>query len=331
MRLGIVLSPKDTWHFFNEIHEDLKSHYEVDVFQFESTKSPIFYDRINRGLFNRQLRTFLKTHDVVFFEWVSDWLAIASMYPKECQIVTRLHRYEMYHWADKINWEVVDKIILVSRAKKQEFVDRFPKQAEKTEVIPVAIDLDKFQLTQRKFNGDIGILCNLIPRKRVYELILYFYELTNLRDGLHLHIGGGEREFFLDYHVAIKKLIERLNLEDNITLYGKVTAPERWYQNIDIFVSNSYSEGLQVAPMEAMASGCYCLSHRWDGVEELLPEENLFYTEREFQDKILGYCDYSEEEKQLQRELMRTHALENFNLENTIIKIRALIEEVGAK
>ena len=56
---------------------------------------------------------------MVFFEWASVLLANATHLQKQSGIVTRLHRYEMYHSVEWVNWEAVDKIILVSQAKKE--------------------------------------------------------------------------------------------------------------------------------------------------------------------------------------------------------------------
>jgi len=81
--------------------------------------------------------------------------------------------------------------------------------------------------------------------------------------------------------------------------------------------------------MEAMASGCYCLSHRWDGAEELLPQENLFYTSAELQKKILRYCEIPETEKQEQRACMRAIACDKFDINQTIAQVLQVVEEVG--
>ena len=145
-------------------------------------KSGPFHTRINNALLRNDMQSFLAANDVVFFEWASELLALASHLPKRCPIVTRLHRYELYQWADRINWDAVDRIILVSEAKRREFVARFPQQAQKIAVIPVGVDLQKFGYCDRAFDAgagsNIGILCHLAPRKRVYELILAFSELA---------------------------------------------------------------------------------------------------------------------------------------------------------
>lgn len=327
MKLGIGI--EETWDFFHEIHADLVENHQVSMFKQRQVHLPVFNERVNRYLFQNDMKKFTQANDVVFFEWASRLLTAASHLPKTCGIVTRLHRYEMYQWADRINWDNVDSIILVSQAKYQEFKTRFPAHISKVVVIPEAVSVERFQPQPKPFNGDIGILCHLKPRKRVYELILTFFELLEQRQDLHLHIGGGRAAAFGDYYEAIHELVKKLKIEDKVTFYGHISEPEQWYHKIDIYISNGYSEGLQVSPMEAMASGCYALSHFWDGADELLPEENLYFTSRDLRQKILAYCDLPDVQKQAQKDAMRARVCDKFNVDKTKQQIRRLIEEVA--
>ncbi len=328
MKLGIAI--KDTWSFFTEIYEDLKQRHETSLFKPRQIKAPVISRRVNDFLFRRDLQTFLRTNDVVFFEWGSDFLAAASQLPRTCGIVTRIHRYELYTWADRINWDVVDKVILVSRAKQREFNARFPAHAAKTEVIYEAVSLDQFHPGPRKFGADIGTLCHLVPRKRVYELILAFSELSRHEPGARLHIGGGPKPKFRDYYAALHSLVRELGIQDKVVFYGNVADPAAWYRNIDIFVSNSYSEGLQVASIEAMASGCMVFSHRWEGADELLPDDCLYYTDSELVQRIRDYCASAEPERQRRRDILQLAARQRFSVDVTKAQIRRVIDEVGA-
>ena len=330
MKLGIALSEVDTWHFFQDLYDDFKTRYEVDLFHYQRTKFPFFKKRIDQRLFRSKLEKFLQSQDVVFFEWASGLLAATTHFPKVCGIVTRLHRYEMYQWVDKINWEAVDKIILVSEAKKREFVEKFPGQIDKIVISGPSTSLDKFTPKSKTFKGDIGILCNLTPRKRVYDLLITFYELLQQNNNLHLHIAGGADPAFEDYYYALQSIVVDLGMQDKVVFYGNVKDTWNWYHKIDIFISNSYSEGLQVAPMEAMASGCYCLSHHWRGAEELLPSDYLFYTNTELQVKILQYCNLSDAQKLEQKKCMRELAKEKFDINQTIKQVVSTVDEVAA-
>jgi glycosyltransferase involved in cell wall biosynthesis len=327
MRIGVAI--EETWSFLHEIYDDLKNHHQTSLFQRRVTSLPAFNVRTNRYLLQRDLGRFMRSNDVVFFEWASELLAVASRLPKTCAIVTRLHRYELYQWADKINWGAVDKIILVSQAKRREFLGRFPGLESKVVVIPEAISLTRFPYLPQPWRGTIGTLCHLKPRKRVYELVLAFHELAQERDDLHLHIGGGKATNFEEYYLALLNLVDKLDLHQRVTLHGAVSKPETWYSQIDIFISNGYSEGLQVAPMEAMASGCYTLSHFWDGAEELLPRQQLYYGDRELRQRILEYAASSEQQRCRWQAAMRQIVVDNFDVDITKVQIRQAIEAAG--
>ncbi|NLF65485.1 MAG: glycosyltransferase family 4 protein [Chloroflexi bacterium] len=328
MRLGIAI--EETWDFLHEIHADLTAHHDVTLFRRRQVGLPVFNARLNRALFRRDLGAFLRANDVVFFEWASELLAAASHLPKKTGIVTRLHRYEMYRWADRVNWDAVDRIILVTEAKRREFVRHFPVQASKVVVIPEAVSLQRFQPAQKTFSGDIGILCHLRPRKRVYELILAFHRLNQLRPGFHLHIGGGEAPGFGEYYEAMRALVRKLKLDNDVTFYGHVDKPEEWYANIDIFISNGYSEGLQVSLLEAIASGCYSLSHFWDGADELMPADTLYFGEAELVERILCYADMPEAERERRRQALRQVVASRNDVDKTKREIRELIEAVAS-
>lgn len=333
MKLGVVI--EETWDFFNELYADFNTRYETRLFARRTLKSGPFHTRINNALLRNDMQSFLASNDVVFFEWASELLALASHLPKRCPIVTRLHRYELYQWADRINWDAVDRIILVSEAKRREFVARFPQQAQKIAVIPVGVDLQKFGYFTRPFDadagGNIGILCHLAPRKRVYELILAFSELADQYPPLHLHIAGGAGEAFRDYEEALHFLVEQLGLQEHVTFYGNVKETWNWYPTIDVFVSNSFSEGLQVAPMEAMAMGCCVLSHRWHGAEELVPPENLYLTDNELVTKLAAYLRLPSAEKQAVAQGMRQRACDLFGVYEKIPQINQVIGDALAQ
>lgn len=329
MQLGVAIT--DTWDFFHEIYAEFQAHHRVSLFTPRTFHLPAFNTRVNRVLFQRDLAAFLKANDVVFFEWSSDLLAAATQLPKTCGIVTRMHRFEMYQWADKVDWTKVDRLILVSQAKREEFLERFPDHEMITAVIPEAINLGKFHFQPKPFGGNLGILCHLRPRKRVYETILAFAGLCQERDDLHLHIGGGGAEGFHEYPIALHQLVARLGLQAKITFYGNVTDNAAWYRNIDVFISNAYSEGWQVSLLEAMASGCYCLAHQWAGADELLPPENLYVTDREFQQSVLAYIALPESERQQRLVCLRQIVEQHADMAQTQVKIRQVVEAVASQ
>lgn len=328
LRIGVAI--EETWAFFREIYADLQENFETTLFERRTSPVALFSARINRYLFDHDLQELLLQNDVVFFEWASELLAAATRMPKTCGIVVRMHRYEMYRWVEHINWQVVDRLIVVTEAKKREFLAHFPQMTGRVVVIPEAVSLDRFTRFEKPFTGQIGTLCSLIPRKRVYELILAFAELHRQHSELHLHIGGPEREIFAEYAAALYTLVRQLGLQDAVTFYGRVEDAPAWYRKLDIFVSNSYSEGLQVALLEAMASGIYCLSHAWEGVEELLPLDFQFHTERELITRIEAYLQMPEAQRATKKDQMLSLVAGKSDIQAVVKQVRTVVAEVGA-
>jgi len=77
-----------------------------------------------------------------------------------------------------------------------------------------------------------------------------------------------------------------------------------------------------------MASGRFVLSHRWAGAEEMLPEEYLYYTNRELQQKIMEYCNLTTEGKISRLNFLRERVMEKFNVHKTKVDIRRVFEEL---
>jgi glycosyltransferase involved in cell wall biosynthesis len=327
MKLGVAIN--DTWAFFHEIYALFQQTHSTTLFQKNETKSPIFKERFNRRIYQQDLTTLLSKNQVVFFEWAGEYLAHATQLPKYCGIVTRLHRYELYQWASLVDWSKVDRLILVSHEKEKEILEQYPQMNGKTSVIPESVNLELFSFAPNIFRKQVGILCHLSPRKRVYELILAFAESNLFQSGYHLHIGGGKHAKFGDYYHAIHLLVQKLGVQKHITFYDHVDKPKEWFQKIDIFISNSYSEGLQVSPMEAMASGCFVLIHDWGGADELAPAENLYLTNREMTEKIHSIANLSEAARLEKLILLRRRVEENFDVNKISRKILNVVEMVG--
>jgi glycosyltransferase involved in cell wall biosynthesis len=324
-RVGILVG-ENNWSFFRDIAGDLSQHFQVETYTERTYRAPLMRGRINRWALHNNIRGMLQRNDVCFFEWASDLLMTASHMPKHCKIIARLHSFELYEWAPAINWDVVDRIVFVSEAMRRLFVQARPEQQNKTIVVYNGVALDRFRPSvQHDFQFNLGMLCSIVPIKRVYETILAHYSLLQTGCPAHLHIGGqpaGDGR----YAAAVYRLVEQLGIVDSVTFHGQVIDTPAWLQQIDIFLSNSYWEGQQVALLEAMACGCYCLSHAWLGVEEVLPSANIFVTEAELRDKIVAFAAQNEDEQRRNRAEMRSIACQRFDLALTKTSLRQIID-----
>ena len=234
LKIGMFVGEDGNWTFLREIYDDLVTRYPVEVFKKREYDVPLFHGRLNRWAHSDGIRAVLRRNDVSYFEWASELLAPASQLPKRHKIVTRLHSYEIYAWAPKVNWDHVDGVILVSQAMKRKFEALYPAQAHKATVVYYGKPLDKFTPVQREFNFNLGMLCGIHPIKRIYEVILAVHELRAQGIGIctlagaHLRAPGSAS-------FAVHRLVEMLKLEDAVTFHGHV-GPAQWLR-IDVFIS----------------------------------------------------------------------------------------------
>jgi len=213
---------------------------------------------------------------------------------------------------------------------QDKFNELYPQHSHKSIVINNGRSMKTFTPPiHRTYDYNLGMMCAILPVKRIYEVILMLYELRKSGLPARLRIAGKAKEMGdFRYPVAVHELIKKLYLEDFVIFDGFVVDTPSWLQNIDIFISNSFWEGQQVALIEAMACGCYCLSHFWNGSEEMLPPENIFITNSDLQQKIIGFYNTSDAEKAAYSQYFRAIALEKYDLENIKIQIHQVIEEV---
>jgi glycosyltransferase involved in cell wall biosynthesis len=331
-RLGIFVGEHGNWTFFRDIYADLAQVYQTDVFVEKTYNIPLLYGRFNRWSYQNQIRQIVQRNDICFFEWASELLIPASQLPKRCAMVARLHSYELYAWAPQVNWANVDRVILVSEAMRQKFCALYPDHAHKTIVIYNARPLDVFAPVRKPFQFDLGMLASLHPVKRIYEIVLMVSGLRRRGYDARLHVAGAKWHggTLDEYHVSLNRLVEKLDLHGAVTFYDHVTDTAGWLQNIDVFISNSYWEGHQVALVEAMASGCQCYSHFWDGVEEALPPENIYVSENELAEKLIAYSQLDDESRWLLRMNMRNIACEKYDVGRQYTAIRKVMEDALA-
>lgn len=327
LRIGLAVDATD--HFFQPIERALRKRYQVDRFSPRFIKAPVVGTSVNKLLFEIQFRRFLASHDVVFFEWAGSLLVRATHLPKRCRIMTRLHSMEVATAAHLVNWSQVDAAIVVSERMKQRLLQVANSPPRRLEVINYGVDLEHFRFTQRPFRYRIGMVARVVPVKRVYEAALTIFELRRCGYPFTLSVAGplGD-DLEPRYPWAIRELIERLDLMEYVSLLGPVSDPASLYQEIDIFLSNSFWEGQQNALLEAMASGCYCLSHCWGGVEEVLPPEQIYVTDSELQAKLAAYVTQSEREKMEKQMRMRQIVENKFSETKMLASILNLVHSV---
>lgn len=133
------------------------------------------------------------------------------------------------------------------------------------EVIPNAIDLDRFVLAPRPVdvsNIRVGFVGRLDPVKRVGDLI---QAMTHLPVSIHADIFGDGVE-----RPRLESAVARLGLSGRVTFHGRVEDPVEAYRSIDLLVLPSEAEGFGLVLIEAMACGVGVIGTDVDGIRDVV-------------------------------------------------------------
>ena len=180
---------------------------------------------------------------------------------------------QLESWRDWMSGAIAD-----SEQNLQHLLE-YGYQAEKCRAIPLLVDLDRFsqitpQNSSRPLEQRVSLLFvgRLMPHKNQAGLIEALHHLQQmLNQPVHLTLVGNNGD--ADYVRQLDAMINRYQLQDSVTLTGKVSAEQltRHYQQADIYVSLSRHEGFGMPLIEAMSQQLPVLAYS-------APDSNVVHT-----------------------------------------------------
>lgn len=210
-----------------------------------------------------------------------------NLYPNRSKLANLLTKFVL---------KKSDQIIAVSQNVQKKVNKLFPNH--KTRVIFVGYNQELFSKRQNKYCQDLVYVGRLIKSKGIYDLVDIFSMLKSKYPNIKLNIIGEGPE-----KVALKKYISKKHLKD-ICLVGGVVHSKlsNKMSSSGIFIFPSYSEGLPVSLVEAMALGKVIVTRSFEGVGKLITnKENgiIFSTNKQAVERISEVL----EDKQLFKKL----------------------------
>jgi glycosyltransferase involved in cell wall biosynthesis len=221
-----------------------------------------------------ELESLSSQADVLVSAWANEVVEYWTHKFPEKKIVTYLRRYEIDtpRLMASINWDCVDKVIFVSEQIRQRFLDVLGDTG-RTELIPNAVDLDRFSYRQRKPGTKIAMVCTI---KDVKNFPLAAQIVMKLPDHRIHHIGLPTD----NCGINILRYLDHLGVMDRFSFEGTIDPDDvsDWLEDKDYLLSTSMMEGNPNNVIEAMAKGIKPVIHNWMGASRQFPNECIFNT-----------------------------------------------------
>lgn len=236
------------------------------------------------------------------------------------------------------------RVIAVSKAIYNEY-SAVPRLGQaKVRHIPNGIDIQRFspaapsgqmqrQNAKRAMDcaaesPTVGLVSRLIPHKGVKTFLVAIAELRRMGLTPQVIIAGDGPS-----RVELEGFTKELGLGDQVRFLGFIEDMVSFYLALDVFALSSFSEGMPLALIEAMAAGIPVVATRAGGTEEVAtPGTGRLVAPGDSEAMAACIRDalLCPEESRLFADRARIYVKEKFSLEEMVRKTESVYEEVLA-
>ncbi len=250
----------------------LAKDHSFDIINFHQPFSAL---GINLASKSKRIKKVYSCHSLAFEEYETRNPKPAKLLPR---ISYRLNS-SFRKWIENFSLSRSDLILVASEFTKEKLIEQQRISPEKIHVLPLGVDLDKFQFNENKLAARqrLGLpaekfilftVRNLVPRMGLENLVSAMKEAAESVKNIYLIIGGEGK-----LRTKLQNLIFELKLSDFVKLQGFV--PEEalplYYQAADFFILPTRClEGFGLVTVEALACGTPVLGTAVGGTKEIL-------------------------------------------------------------
>ena len=281
-------------------------------------------------------------YDVVHMHLpVAGWMTIpAKLFNRKTKFVYSEHNlvtfYTKYnYYLSGVTYNLFDSLVYVSH-EVGEVVNKSHKgwffKTKKAVTILNGINTDKFSNAHRlnenlKENFTVGLVARFRPQKRVDRWVEVAAEIYKLNSNIKfLMVGDGPDDEML------REKIKSLNMEGKIELPGMLNDTVAAFKRIDIFLLTSDFEGLPLAIMEAMSTGCVPVVSNVGGIKQL-PFDGFGYKFDEFDAASIAkvIASYANDSEKFKTESLnaRSFVEKNYSLTKQVHEIVDLYKQLA--
>ena len=185
-------------------------------------------------------------------KWIVSVHGKYDTYLEKSSLSNNLRKYFMKRLSK--HWQSASSIIAISEEVKS-WIENLNHELN-VAVIPYWIDIKNSETIEKKGTVTLGFLGRLNVNKGIEDLLnaLNSDQLQAL--DFKLMIGGSGTEEYLE---KLRNMIEQDKTE-KVNFLGYIENREEFFNNIDIFVFPSFSEGLGLVLLEAMSFSKICIT-----------------------------------------------------------------------
>ena len=159
-----------------------------------------------------------------------------------------------------------DRVLCVSKATAQSFIEAGIATAGKVEVVYNGIDLQRFPFNGKQGGNRIISVGSLAPHKGHDVLVRAMQEIRrDIPDATLTLVGDGTER------TKLECLVDELGIREATQFVGEVNHVQKYLQDSSLFVLPSIKrEGLGIALLEAMATGLAAVATDCGGIGEVV-------------------------------------------------------------
>ena len=212
---------------------------KFDIIHSHQPRSDFMVFRINKYLSKKS-------------KWIVSVHGKYDTYLEKGSLSNNLRKYFMKRLSK--HWQSASSIIAISEEVKS-WIENLNHELN-VAVIPYWIDIKNSETIEKKGTVTLGFLGRLNVNKGIEDLLnaLNSDQLKSL--DFTLMIGGSGTEEYLE---KLRNMIEQDKTE-KVNFLGYIKNREEFFNNIDIFVFPSFSEGLGLVLLEAMSFSKICIT-----------------------------------------------------------------------
>ncbi|MFH0779963.1 MAG: glycosyltransferase [Parcubacteria group bacterium] len=212
------------------------------------------------------------------------------------------------------------KVVAISEAVRSALIKEEKLPFEKVELIYNGIDVNRFYIESPKLFKTDGLkICSVgrLSKEKGHKHLIRACCFLKNKDWHLTIVGDGP------LRAELASMARLLGVEDKVKFAGLVEDVRPYYEDCDIFVLPSTSEGLSLVILEAAAAGRVVVATNVGGVGEIIKdnENGFLFKPKNIEQLVrqINWIDENREEAKKMAERLQKEAAERFDV-NAIIK-----------